>query len=37
MISFLEERGYEDDLTRFVNAELTRREQEWENKGKGSR
>ena len=37
MISFLEERGFEEDLTRFVNSELNRREQDWSNDGKESR
>jgi hypothetical protein len=37
MISFMEERGYNDELVRFVNDELNRREQEWQNKGKDSR
>ena len=37
MISFLEERGYNDDLTRFVNSELSLREQMWANDGKDSR
>jgi hypothetical protein len=31
MISFLEERNYNDDLTRFVNSELSLREQMWAN------
>ena len=37
MISFMEERGYNDELVRFVNDELNRREQEWQSKGKDSR
>lgn len=37
MVSFLEERGFEEDLTRFVNSELNRREQDWSNDGKESR
>jgi hypothetical protein len=37
MISFMEERGYNDELVRFVNDELNRRENEWQNKGKDSR
>ena len=37
MISFMEERGYNDELVKFVNDELNRREQEWQNKGKDSR
>lgn len=37
MISFLEERNYNDDLTRFVNSELSLREQMWANDGKDSR
>lgn len=37
MISFLEERGYGEDLTRFVNNELDRREKEWSEGGKDSR
>jgi hypothetical protein len=37
MISFMEERGYNDELVRFVNDELNRREHEWQNKGKDSR
>ena len=37
MISFLEERGYNDDLTRFVNSEFSLREQMWANDGKDSR
>ena len=37
MVSFLEERGYDEDLTRFVNSELNRREQNWKDDGKESR
>ena len=37
MISFMEERGYNDELVKFVNDELNRREQDWSNKGKDSR
>ena len=37
MISFLDERGYNDELTRFVNSELILREQMWSNDGKDSR
>jgi hypothetical protein len=37
MISFMEERGYGDELVRFVNDELNRREAEWSNKGKDNR
>ncbi len=37
MISFLEERGYDDDLTRFVNSELNLRERQWHDDGKESR
>jgi hypothetical protein len=37
MISFMEERGYNDELVKFVNDELNRREREWSNKGKESR
>lgn len=37
MISFMEERGYGDELVRFVNDELNRRETEWSNKGKDAR
>ena len=36
-ISFMEERGYNDELVKFVNDELNRREQDWSNKGKDSR
>jgi hypothetical protein len=37
MISFMEERGYNDELVKFVNDELNRREREWSNKGKDAR
>ena len=37
MISFMEERGYNDELVKFVNDELNRREQDWANKGKDAR
>jgi hypothetical protein len=37
MISFMEERGYNDELVKFVNDELNRRENDWQNKGKDSR
>jgi len=37
MISFMEERGYNDELVKFVNDELNRREQDWSNKGKDAR
>ena len=37
MISFMEERGYNDELVKFVNDDLNRREQDWSNKGKDSR
>jgi len=37
MVSFLDERGYSDDLTRFINSELNLREQAWANDGKDSR
>jgi hypothetical protein len=37
MISFMDERGYNDELVKFVNDELNRREQDWSNKGKDSR
>lgn len=37
MISFMDERGYSDELVKFVNYELNRREQDWSNKGKDSR
>lgn len=37
MISFLDERGYQDDMVRFVNKELDYREQTWNNSGKEPR
>ena len=37
MISFMEERDYNDELVKFVNDELNRREREWANKGKDAR
>jgi len=37
MISFMDDRGYSDELVKFVNDELNRREQDWSNKGKDSR
>ena len=37
MLSFLEERGYGDHMVTFVNDELSRRETEWNNKGKDAR
>jgi hypothetical protein len=37
MISFLKERGYDDDMVKYVNAELDRRESDWNNKGKDAR
>lgn len=37
MISFLEERGYDEELVRFVNDELDIREQNWKNDGKEPR
>lgn len=37
MISFLEERGYQEDLVKFINTELNRREQTWNNSGKEPR
>lgn len=37
MVSFLEEKGFGDDLTRFVNSELDLRENMWANDGKNSR
>ena len=37
MISFMDERGYSDELVKFVNDELNRREKDWSNKGKDSR
>lgn len=37
MISFLEERGYDEELVRFVNSELDLREQNWNGAGKEPR
>ena len=37
MVSFLQEREYNDDLVKYVNAELDRREEEWNSKGKEPR
>lgn len=37
MISFLKERGYDDDMVKYVNAELDRRESDWNGKGKDAR
>ena len=37
IISFLQEREYDEDLTRFVNTELDRRETSWADAGKNSR
>lgn len=37
MLSYMEERGYHDELVRFMNDALNQREQEWRNKGKDSR
>ena len=37
MINFLKEREYNDDLVKFVNADLDRRETDWNNKGKEKR
>jgi len=37
MINFLKEREYNDDMVKYVNAELDRRETEWNNKGKEKR
>ena len=37
MISFLNERGYDEELVRFVNDELDLREQKWNNDGKEPR
>ena len=37
MVSYMEERGYHDDLVKFMNDALYHREQEWKNKGKDSR
>ncbi len=37
MISFLDERGYQNDLVKFVNTELDRREETWNASGKEPR
>lgn len=37
MISFLKEREYNDDMVKFVNNELDRRESDWNAKGKDAR
>ena len=37
MITFMQERGYDNELVKFVNDELSRREAEWNNKGKDTR
>ena len=37
MISFMQERGYENEMVKFVNDELNRRESEWTDKGKEPR
>lgn len=37
MISFLDERGYHDDMVKFVNNELDRREETWNSSGKEPR
>jgi hypothetical protein len=37
IISFLKEREYNDDLVKYMNAELDRRETQWSNKGKEKR
>lgn len=37
MISFMQERGYDNEMVKFINDELNRRETEWNNKGKDSR
>jgi len=37
MVNFLKEREYNDDLVKFVNADLDRRETDWNNKGKEKR
>ena len=37
MINFLKEREYNDDMVKYVNAELDRRETEWNSKGKDGR
>jgi hypothetical protein len=34
MLNFLQEREYNDEMVKFVNAELDRRETEWNGKGK---
>ena len=37
MVSYMEERGYETELVKFMNDALHHREQEWKNKGKDAR
>jgi len=37
MVSYMEERGYETELVKFMNDALNEREQEWKNKGKNPR
>lgn len=37
MLGYLEERGYQEDMVRFINADLDNREQEWKNEGKDPR
>lgn len=37
MLGYLEERGYQEDMVRFINADLDNREQEWNNSGKEPR
>jgi hypothetical protein len=37
MVSFLSERGYDEELTKFVNAELDLREKQWNDNGKDPR
>jgi len=37
IISFCKERGYDDEMVKFMNDELDRRESEWGNKGKDAR
>jgi len=37
MVSYMEERGYEKELVKFLNDALSLREQEWRNKGKDAR
>ncbi len=37
IISFLKEREYNDDLVKYMNTELDRRETQWNNKGKEKR